>query len=100
MASSLLTPQGVFQSGASLGGPGSKRRKLDTEGELVGVPISGGKKKRTMEGFGSDGGIYTGLLPQVVLTHIKEAAPDNSANSTAPRWSIKAANNEILRQVS
>jgi hypothetical protein len=93
---SLLTPQSVLSGGGGLNG---KKRKLDADGELVGGAAGGGRKRRTIEGYGTDAGLYSNPAPDVVIIHMKEALPDNSVNSTAPKFHLKAASNELIRYV-
>jgi len=96
---SLLTPQGVL-SGSGLGGLGGKKRKLDADGELVAGAVGGGRKRRPIEGYGTDAGLYSHTSPDVVLIQMMEALPDNSVNSTAPKWHLKAASNQLIRWVN
>jgi hypothetical protein len=95
---SLLTPNGVY-AGGHLSAPGGKKRKLEGDGELVSGLQGGARKKRAVEGFGTDAGLYGITVPDCVIIHMKEVMPDNGVTSTAPKWHIKASSTELIRKV-
>ena len=81
---------------------GKKRKDKAAAGKNLTATSGGGdvnsisKKKRSIDGYGTDGGVYAHPDPDVNICHLKMAFVDN-VDSDTPRFHLQAAANECIR---
>jgi hypothetical protein len=81
---------------------GRKRKLTISTTAMGGGPASDSldlvKKHRSIEGFGTDAGLYAHPFPNVQIGHIKEAVAEHPSSAN-PKITVACAHNEIIRSV-
>lgn len=89
----------------SLRTPSKKRKRTQSGSSAIGesssssggISVKGRHKTRPVDGYKTDGGLYSVPVLDSSLVHLREAFPTNSADNKTPQFTIEAANNELIR---